>query len=157
MNLKEIGINTRNWLRIGITGEPLWMRHWTFMELFKTLNFILINRPNAHCISNGRMYNVFIFELLFFECETRGFIENAIRNVNCFTLNWRPSFVLQVADLHFECSAISSNDTACLCDDWRYIRDIIALFMTWQAAMCFSWSHSSHGVCVINEKMVWTI
>jgi len=30
MNLKEIGINTRNWvfwLRIGIIGEPLRMRH----------------------------------------------------------------------------------------------------------------------------------
>ena len=33
MDLKEIGINTRNgiiWLRIGIIGEPLWKRHWTF-------------------------------------------------------------------------------------------------------------------------------
>ena len=31
MDLKEIGVNPRNWieLRIGIIGEPLWMRHST--------------------------------------------------------------------------------------------------------------------------------
>ena len=33
MGLKEIGINTRNWmsrLRIGITGEPLLILHWIY-------------------------------------------------------------------------------------------------------------------------------
>jgi len=32
IDVKEIGINTKNWvirLSIGIIGEPLWMRHWT--------------------------------------------------------------------------------------------------------------------------------
>ena len=37
MDLEEIGINAGNWvdsLRIGIIGEPVWIRHWTY-EFYK--------------------------------------------------------------------------------------------------------------------------